>query len=107
MYLGTQTSAAQSQAMDAESNTSTDPKNGDSQSALVQQLCQTVERLTNELSQARHEIQHLQERTNTMNSTTTPLSSLEFPTLQESQIRSTAFPDAPWNNPVVSTQLAK
>ncbi|KAG1126050.1 hypothetical protein G6F42_008163 [Rhizopus arrhizus] len=99
MYLGTQTSTAQSQAMDAESNTSTDPKSGDSQSALVQQLCQTVERLTNELSQARHEIQHLQERINTMNSTTTPLSPLEFPTLQESQIRSTAFPDAPWNNP--------
>lgn len=62
---------------------------------LIQQLCQTVEKLTSELSQARLEIQNLHARLNNMPSST---ASPEFPTPQESQNRPTEFPDAPWNN---------
>ncbi|KAG1522038.1 hypothetical protein G6F47_007160 [Rhizopus delemar] len=76
------------------------PASSHSQPDYIQQLCQTVERLASELLQARLEIKNLQERLDHLPPTPPDhLSPQNFPTLQESQTRSTAFPDAPWHNP--------
>ncbi|KAG1447607.1 hypothetical protein G6F46_011472 [Rhizopus delemar] len=76
------------------------PTSSHNQQDYIQPLCQTVERLTSELLQARLEIKILQARLDHLPPTPPDhLSSQNFPTLQESQTRSTAFLDAPWNNP--------
>ncbi|KAG0822793.1 hypothetical protein G6F16_011166 [Rhizopus arrhizus] len=69
------------------------------ESDLVQKLCQTVERLTTELTQAHLEIQNLHARINNMSASATSLNfSSDSPPLQESQGSTTNFSDAPWHN---------
>lgn len=68
------------------------------QTALIQQLCSTVEKLTSELSQARLEIQNLQNRINDMTAQAPHASMTDFPPLQGSPNPTTNYPDAPWHN---------
>lgn len=69
------------------------------ESYLVRKLCQTVEQLTTEFTQARLEIQNLHARINNMSASATSLNfSSNFLPLQGSQGSTTNFPDAPWYN---------
>lgn len=68
------------------------------QTALIQQLYTTVEKLTSELNQARLEIQNLHNRINDMTEQIPQVAMTDFPPLPGSSKHTTDFPDAPWHN---------